>query len=131
MTQPLPLTALLACLLALWILILTWRVIRRRRTDRIVLGDNDDRSMQKAIRGQANAVEQIPIFLIVFALAEMGGAPAWALKAIGAVFLAGRLAHGIYFSWPGVHWRLRVWGMLGTLIGQGLVILSLASTILF
>ncbi len=126
----LPITAVLAAGLSLWILILTWRVIRKRRTQGVVLGDNDDRALAKAIRGQANATEQIPIFLIVFGLAELGGAETWMLTSVGLLFVAGRLAHGAYFGWHGLHWRLRFYGMLATLIAQGAAVLTLAVTIL-
>ena len=124
----LPTTVFFACLLAIWILVLTWRVITRRRSGGVVMGDDGDRALAKAIRAQANATEQVPIFLILFGLAEATGAWPWLLWLIGAVFLAGRLAHGAYFGWHGLHWKLRFYGMAATLCAQGAIIVTLAAT---
>ena len=129
MIQPLPVTAMAALILGAWIALLTWRVIALRRTGGVVHGDADDRALQKAIRGQANATEQIPIFLILLGLAEAGGIPVALLAPTAAVFVAGRLVHGAYFGWDGFHWRLRVAGMLGTLAGQGVALTLLAATL--
>lgn len=128
--MPLPVTSALACILAIWIVILTWRVIGMRRKGGVVIGDGEDRALAKAIRGQANATEQIPIFLILTGLAEAGGSPAWALWTFGGIFVAGRLAHGAYFGWHGLTWRLRFYGMLATLTGQICMIAILGGTLL-
>lgn len=114
----LPVTAWTTALSALLFLVLTWAVIARRRKLGIVLGDGDDRATTKRIRGQANAAEQIPIALIVLAMAELYGAPQWELVAAATLFLIGRLMHGGYFAIHGVHWRFRAYGMLATLVAQ-------------
>jgi uncharacterized membrane protein YecN with MAPEG domain len=121
----LPITSITALLASIIILLLTLKVIRLRRRDGIVLGDNNDRIMTKAIRGHANAVEQVPIALVVMGLAELQGGNA-ILLTLGAICLiVGRCLHGVYFAHHGTHWRLRFIGMWLTLIAQIVLLLTL------
>ena len=126
----LPLTSLAALANGAIYLVLTWRVIRIRRRDGIVLGDNGDRIMAKRIRGHANAAEQMPMALIVMALVEMQGGNGIALALLAALFTLGRAAHGAYFAIHGAHWRFRMWGMGATLFAQAGLLLLLALTTL-
>ena len=115
-----------ALILAALYLILTWRVIRHRRRDGVVHGDNDDHILRKKIRGHANAGEQIPIGLIMIGLNEwIWGSTLWV--AIPALLLVcGRISHGTYFTQHGLSHQLRVYGMLATLIAQAMSIALLA-----
>ena len=126
----LPITSLTALCAALLILVLTIKVVRLRRRDGVVLGDNDDRVLQKAIRGQANAVEQLPIALILMGLAEVQGSNPVLLTITAVVLLTGRVMHAVYFAIHGSHWRLRMYGMLLTFIAQIALIAVLALTLL-
>ncbi len=126
----LPVTAWTTALSAILFLALTWGVISRRRRLGIVLGDGDDRATTKRIRGQGNAAEQIPITLIILALAELGGASQSALIGAVALFLIGRAMHAAYFSFHGLHWRLRFYGMSATMIAQAILIALLLSTLI-
>ena len=126
----LPITSLAAIANGALFLWLTWTVIRLRRRDGIVLGDGADRIVTKAIRGQGNAAEQMPLALILLLLGEIQGASTGVLGLLALVFTFGRLAHGIYFSVHGTHWRLRVIGMYATLIGQAGLLILLAVTLL-
>ena len=129
MTQlSLPITSLTAIVAALIILALTARVIAFRRRDGVVLGDNGDKVLTKAIRGQANAAEQLPIALILLALSEAQGAAPALLTVLALTLITGRLMHGVYFAVDGTSWRLRFWGMLLTLLAQGGLILALLLT---
>ena len=74
MSPPL-VTALYAGLNGLILLWLTWAVISRRRSGRIILGDGGDVDFNKLIRGHANAAETIPVALLLLGLAELIGAP--------------------------------------------------------
>lgn len=122
----LPITSIAALLNGGLLLALTARVIFYRRRDSVILGDNGDRALTKAIRGQANAAEQMPMALILCALTEAQGAPILALAVTAALFTLGRYMHGAYFARHGLHWRLRFWGMLATLAAQGLLLALLA-----
>lgn len=126
----LPMTSLTAIILALLHLALTWRVITIRRKDGVVLGDNDDRVLTKAIRGQGNAAEQIPLGLILLALCELQGAPFVLLGILAVVFSVGRIMHAIYFGVHGTPFSLRIYGMFCTLVGQAGLVFTLALTIL-
>ena len=78
-------------------------------------GDGDQKDLTRAIRGQANAAEQLPIALILLVMAEMLGAPALAIHVIGVTLLVGRVLHGLHFSRViGHQWRTV--GMMLTLI---------------
>ncbi|HSG57481.1 MAG TPA: MAPEG family protein [Paracoccaceae bacterium] len=87
-----PLYAGLIALVFLW---LSARVIRRRLEAHVSVGDADDRDLKKRMRVQANCAEYAPLALILLAMAEMQGAPGWVVHLLGAMLLAGRLAHGI------------------------------------
>ena len=126
----LPITSLTALLAGVLILLLTIKVIQLRRRGGVVLGDNDDRILAKAIRGHANAVEQLPIALILMALAEVQGAPQALLIVAAMALILGRALHGIYFAVHGTHWRFRFIGMWLTLAAQMALIVILALTLL-
>ncbi|MGD8476722.1 MAG: MAPEG family protein, partial [Burkholderiales bacterium] len=67
-------TALYSGSLALWFLVLSARVVARRRTG-IYLGDGGDASMQRLVRGHANFAEYVPLALIMLAVLELAGTP--------------------------------------------------------
>ncbi|SFS02860.1 MAPEG family protein [Yoonia litorea] len=126
----LPITSLSAIFAAALITVLTVQVIRLRRKDGVVLGDNGDRVLAKAIRGHANATEQLPIALILMGLAEVQGAPPALLWLSAAALIAGRTMHATYFGIHGMHWKLRFYGMWLTFAAQVLLILSLLIALL-
>lgn len=125
MTPPI-LTAFYAGLLALIYLMLTWAVISRRRGDKISLGDGGDAKFAKVIRGQANAAEQMPIIIIMLALAEMLGAPSVALHVLGVMIVVGRLLHALHFLGKGP-FIYRPIGMLLTLLVSAILALGLVA----
>ena len=91
--MPLTITPLYAALAALILLVLAVRVIRRRRRLAVGLGSGGDQDLEQAIRCHGNFVEYAPVGLILLASAELGGAPAAAVHAIGVPLIAGRLLH--------------------------------------
>lgn len=123
MTPPV-LTAFYGGLLALIYLWLTFRVIRTRRGGRISHGDGGDAAFAKTIRGQQNAAEQMPLIVIMLALAEMLGAPPVALHVLGVMVVVGRLLHGLHFNGMGP-FIYRPIGMLLTLLVSGILALGL------
>ena len=126
----LPITSFTAFFTGALILLLTIKVVQLRRRDGVVLGDNDDRALAKAIRGQANAAEQLPIALILMGLAELQGGGTLLLLLAAALLVIGRILHAIYFAIHGTHWRLRFYGMWMTLAAQGVLLVILALTVL-
>lgn len=86
-------TELYAALLAILIVCLALRIVFLRRRLRIGIGNGGDRTIAKAIRAHGNAVEYIPIALILMLLAELGGTTHWLLQTCGIVLVAARLLH--------------------------------------
>jgi uncharacterized membrane protein YecN with MAPEG domain len=120
----LPVTAVFAGLLALWLIFLQSRVIAFRGARRISLGDGGHEEGLRLIRAHGNAAETIPIFLILLGLSEGMGAPAWVVALLGAVFLAGRVLHGLQFVLDRPGFTMRMWGMILTLTATGLAALG-------
>lgn len=112
----LPITAIFAGLLALWLFFLQVRVIQFRRGKNVSLGHAEDEMGERLIRAHGNAVENIPIFLILLGVSENMGTPGWVLWLIAALFTAGRIAHGVHFFEVRKNGKLRILGMLATFV---------------
>jgi uncharacterized protein len=122
--MPLPVTAVFAGLLALWLIFLQARVIAFRGARRVSLGDGGHEDGLRLIRAHGNAAETIPVFLILLGLSEGMGAPGWVMAALGLVFVAGRVLHGLHFVLDRRGVTFRLWGMILTLSATGLVALG-------
>ena len=85
-TISLPITTLLSSALAIWLLVLSWAVIKGRRSLSLSLGDGGDDMMQRRVRAQGNLVEYAPIFVIMIALAELQGGNAIIVSLLAAAF---------------------------------------------
>ncbi|WP_422030748.1 MAPEG family protein [Roseovarius sp.] len=112
--MPLTATPLYAGLLALLLVFLSFRVIFYRFSARISLGDEDDKNLRKRIRVQANCAEYAPFGVILLLLAELQGAPFWALHLLGGTLVAGRLLHAVGMGSTPQILRLRQAGMVLT-----------------
>ena len=126
---PLYITAWTALILGTLMVFLTMRVVFERRSKGIVLGDNDDRIVLKKIRGHANAVEQIPMALIILGFVEYLQGSTYAMI-IAALLVIGRLMHAAYFSFHGTHWRYRQIGMSLSVLASILGLLALLRALL-
>lgn len=123
--MPLPVTGLFAGLLALWVIFLQFKVIKFRMGQKVVLGDGGDAHGERLIRGHGNAVETIPIFLILLGLSEGLGTPGWVVGLLGALFLCGRVLHGVHFVTAREDLTLRRTGMQLTLLATSLTAIGL------
>jgi len=91
-------TGLYAALCALLVVILGLRVAYYRHSHKVGVGDNGDRALVKRVRAHGNAVENVPIALLLLLLLELNQTqPAW-IHACGIVLVIGRLAHAIGLS---------------------------------
>lgn len=116
----LSITPLYAAALTALFLVLSARVITYRRAHQVSLGDGGDRVLERRMRAQGNFAEYAPLGLILMLGAELAGAaPIW-LHATGLTLLAGRLMHGIGFSFLKKNMTLRVGGMVLTLSSLGI-----------
>jgi uncharacterized membrane protein YecN with MAPEG domain len=109
-------TPLYAGLLALWLLVMSLRVIDRRRAARVSLGDGGNPDLQRAIRGHANFCEYAPFALLLLAILELSRFSIYALHAIGIVFVIARVLHGYALSFRRDFPFGRYWGALLTFV---------------
>ena len=98
MPHPLAATALWAGLLALIYVPMGMRIAPLRRRHRVSLQDGGHPELATAMRAHGNFAENVPLALVLMALLELNGLPAWAIHALGATLTAGRLLH-----WRGLH----------------------------
>ncbi|PIQ36697.1 MAG: glutathione S-transferase [Lysobacterales bacterium CG17_big_fil_post_rev_8_21_14_2_50_64_11] len=89
---------LYVALSALLVIALAVQVILLRRRKRIGLGDGGDTRLACAIRAHANALENLPLALLLLVLFELGGARPMAIHAYGATLLLARLWHCVGLS---------------------------------
>jgi len=117
-------TSIYASLAALLIVKLTLAVIKLRRKNRISVGDGGNEALQLAIRAHANAVEYIPIALMLLLTLELNGAPKILIHILGATLLIGRILHAL--GLPAKDVKKRVLGMQLTIyLLMGLAVLNI------
>ncbi|APZ07011.1 MULTISPECIES: MAPEG family protein [Kosakonia] len=115
-------SALYAVLGALLLVKFASDVIRLRMQYRVSFGDGGFSELQNAMRIHGNAVEYIPVALILLLFMEMNGAQNWMVHLCGIMLIVGRLMH--YY---GLHHRLVYWrryGMGATLCSLLLMVLA-------
>ncbi len=118
-----PITSLYSSLLAIIFLILTIKIIRIRRKNKITFGDGNNPKLQRAIRSQANFTETVPLTLILLALAENSGSSLIALQIAGFTLLLGRMIHAYGISFTKEKIYFRVTGMILTIFSIAFLIL--------
>ena len=94
----LPLTSMIALALSLLMIGLAFRVARLRVRNRIGLGVGGNKTLARAMAAHSNAVENIPLTLILFALAEFQGANTLLLGICGGTFILARILNAIGVS---------------------------------
>ncbi|QGX38468.1 MAPEG family protein [Permianibacter aggregans] len=118
----LPITGLYAALCGLIVVVLVLRIVGLRRKFRVGIGDGGQKPLAQAIRVHGNAVETMPIALILLAIFEANGGLYWIVHVFGAALVLGRLLHVLGLSSSiGITFG-RFWGTVLTL----LVIIGLA-----
>ncbi|MEM6576681.1 MAG: MAPEG family protein, partial [Pseudomonadota bacterium] len=75
------------------VIYLSFRVAMMRRAGGIGIGDGGNSSLSKAIRVQGNAVEYVPLALVLLLLLELNGAQATMLHALGGTLVLARVLH--------------------------------------
>ena len=106
------------------IIYLSFQVIKTRRKLRISVGDGNNEELQTAQGAQSNAIEYIPISLLLLFYLEYNGASNWIIHLTGIALIAGRIvhAHGLLNN----NLQRRVMGMQITItVLIGLCILNL------
>ena len=112
-------TSIIASLLTIIFVKLSFAVIGLRRKNKVGLGSGGNEDLERAIRTQGNFAEYVPFGIILVACLELNGAP-WCLVAIpGIALIIGRLIHAKGMNIPPPDFSKRVLGMkftFGTLI---------------
>ncbi len=128
----LPVTSFYAALGALLLVGLAARIPVLRRHYRVGVGHGDQPELARAVRVHGNAVEYIPIGLILLALLEIQGGQLLALHVAGAGLLIARVLHAWGLGRSAGVTSQRTWGTSLTwlaLAGMAgwLLVLSLTS----
>ncbi|WP_033923034.1 MAPEG family protein [Sphingomonas sp. 37zxx] len=93
MALPITLTmAAAAGLINLWLAV---RIGQVRTSQKVSVGDGGNEYVIRRMRAQANFVEFTPFILALIAGLEISGFGGIWLWAVGIVYMAGRLAHGL------------------------------------
>ncbi|SDK11217.1 MAPEG family protein [Microbulbifer yueqingensis] len=106
-----PLTGLYASICALLILALAFRVVRFRRGEKVGVGSGGKHYAEVLIRAHANAVEYVPLALVLMLVAEINGLSAFWLHLLGGTLVLARFLHawGLTAGRGGYHFG-RFWG---------------------
>jgi uncharacterized membrane protein YecN with MAPEG domain len=123
-------TSIIAAVLTIVFVKLSFAVIGLRRKNKVALGSGGHDDLERAIRAQGNFAEYVPFGIILIACLELNGAPWWLVAIPGITLIIGRLFHAKGINEPPPNFSNRVRGMkftFNTLIT--LVMLNLAWTI--
>ncbi|KEY57947.1 MAPEG family protein [Serratia sp. DD3] len=115
-------SALYVVLGALLLLKLSFDVVRLRMQYQVAFGDGGFYELQTAIRVHGNAVEYIPIAMIMLLIMEMNGAQVWMVHLCGLLLMIGRLVHYYGLHHRDVSWRRS--GMAATYVSLILMVIA-------
>jgi len=94
---------------ALNVLILMWLVLatsRLRQRYKVLIGDGGVPHMIRIMRGHANAVENMPMMMVLLLAAAALGTPVYVIHALGLCFTIGRAVHASHFiAEKGAGWQ--------------------------
>ena len=104
-------TSIIASLLTVIFIRLSFAVIRLRRKNKVGLGSGGHDDLERAIRAQGNFAEYVPFGIILIACLELNGAPWWLVALPGIALIIGRLIHAAGINMPPPNFSKRVMGM--------------------
>jgi len=127
-------TSVIASVLTIIFVKLSFAVIGLRRKNKVGLGSGGNEDLERAIRAQGNFAEYVPFGIILIACLELNGAPWWLpwwLVALpGITLIIGRLIHAKGINIPPPDFSKRVLGMKFTFYTLiTLVVLNLGWTL--
>jgi len=94
-------TALYAAIMGLFIIYMAKRVTDVRLSMKGPPNDEQKKLLDVAVRAHGNAIEYIPIALILLGLAEMNGWTMYWVHGLGAMFVLARFSHAYGFTKSG------------------------------
>jgi uncharacterized protein len=112
----LPVTALVAAVSAIMLLITAIDTVRQRMRLGAAFGDKGDAKLISASRSHANLAEHAPIVILMMGILELAQVSPLGLKAVAGLFLAARAAHivGLYAPVDTKPPLPRSFGVIGT-----------------
>ena len=119
-------TSIVASVLTIIFIKLSFAVIGLRRKNKVGLGSGGHEDLERAIRAQGNFAEYVPFGIILIACLELNGAPWWLVAIPGITLIVGQMIHAKGINVPPPDFSKRILGMkftFNTLIA--LVILNL------
>lgn len=90
---PIPITALYAGALALFLVLISVRVSVLRGKFKVMFGDGGQEDLLRAIRAQGNLIEYVPFALLLIGIVEWEGMRPWVVHTLAGALLASRLIH--------------------------------------
>lgn len=91
MTLSIPITSIFALCFTLLIIYLAIQVVKNRRKHKVGYGDAGNKELCKAIAAHSNAVENIPLALLLFLMLEVNQLDQILLIVLGSALLLARL----------------------------------------
>ena len=104
-------TSVVASVLTIIFVKLSFVVIGLRRKNKVGLGSGGIDDLERAIRAQGNFAEYVPFGIILIACLELNGAPWWPVALPGITLIIGRLIHAKGINQPPPDFSKRVLGM--------------------
>lgn len=129
----LPITSIFASLATVMYIVLAFRIIAIRRSQRISLGTGSDPRLETRIRQHGNFSEYVPLTLILMGLAELQGASTLLMIPLGLALLASRIAHvvGLEMMARPIGLKLRTFGVLTCFAVLIILVITLLAIALF
>ncbi|MFK7958258.1 MAG: MAPEG family protein [Lysobacterales bacterium] len=93
MMELVPVTSIYAGILGIFVVYLSFRVAAQRMKSKVGLGDGGNSELAQAIRVQGNAVEYVPLALLLMLFLEMNGAQPSILHTLGSALVVARVLH--------------------------------------
>lgn len=110
-----------AAIINIW---LSQRISQLRHRHKISIGTGGNEMIERRMRAQLNFAENVPVVLILIAIIEMTGKAGLWLAPAGAVFMLGRVFHGLGMDGGKFGWG-RMVGTLTTMLAQvGLAVVA-------
>lgn len=95
----LSITPIYILLNAILIIALAYRIVRLRWRFRVPLGDGDNKELRMAMAAHSNAIENMPMALLIMLMVELLGGSALVLHITGILLTLGRVWH----AWGSSH----------------------------
>lgn len=96
-----------------------------RKKHKVSIGDGAVPHLIRILRGHANAVENMPMFFVMFLIAALLGMPLVAALVIGLSFTAGRAVHAWHFIQEDAPGWQRGGGFMLGFLAQAVLMLGL------